>query len=206
MSLANYAIQQGYKTAWLHGSPDTAYTVKLPEYFATAFGRPAASSAHELHYGSAGFQRGLDESQEPESAAGRDLHLFIRARPRCLPAAISGCRSETPVFFAAEGMDTPTMFQLPPDVINGVVLPRRASKHRIAAQRSKEVQEKYGESPGSVFPAGYDLAKIIEAGPARWRNRSGKVRDARQISKTSRGNWHDHLQRHEGHAGRRSPS
>src|SRR5215471_1796723 len=35
--LANYAIQKGYKTAWLHESPDTAYTVKLPEYFAAAF-------------------------------------------------------------------------------------------------------------------------------------------------------------------------
>ena len=35
--LANFAREQGYKTAYVLKSPDSAYTLKLPEYFAETF-------------------------------------------------------------------------------------------------------------------------------------------------------------------------
>lgn len=37
--VAEYAIQQGYRTAYLLGSPDYPYTANLPEYFRQAFER-----------------------------------------------------------------------------------------------------------------------------------------------------------------------
>ena len=35
--LAEHAAAKGYKTAYILKSPDSAYTLRLPEYFAEAF-------------------------------------------------------------------------------------------------------------------------------------------------------------------------
>ena len=75
----------------------------------------------------------------------------------------------TPAFFAAEGMDTPTMFQLPPDVINGVVFTTAGFETPGSPLEAFNNKYKtvYGENPGSVFPAaGYDLAKVIASAVA----------------------------------------
>ena len=43
--LADYAISTGYKTAYILTSPDTAYTLRLPEYFAQVFTAKGGTSA-----------------------------------------------------------------------------------------------------------------------------------------------------------------
>jgi branched-chain amino acid transport system substrate-binding protein len=87
-----------------------------------------------------------------------------------------------PAFYAAEGMDTPTMFELPPSVINEVVFTTAGfeTPGSPLAEFNARYKSKNGVDPGSVFPAvGYDLAKIIEAAvTAAGSTEPAKVRDA----------------------------
>jgi branched-chain amino acid transport system substrate-binding protein len=48
--VAEYAIQQGYETAYLLGSPDYPYTANLPEYFRQAFERGGGRVVGEDSY------------------------------------------------------------------------------------------------------------------------------------------------------------
>lgn len=182
-ALATYAIQQGYKTAWLHESPDTAYTIKLPEYFATAF-----EAAGGTVIGRTNFS--LDQqdfSADLTNLKNQDLQpdvIFTSEYEPGLAAFLQQYRAAglEPAFFAAEGMDTPTMFQLPVDVINGVVFTTAGFETPGSSLEAfnKKYKGVYGEDPGSVFPAvGYDLAKVIEAAvKTAGTTEPAKVRDA----------------------------
>lgn len=169
-TLAKYAIDQGYKTAWLHESPDTAYTIKLPAYFGAAFealgGKVIGRTTFTMEQQD--FSADLTNIKNaPEQA---DV-IFTSSYEPGLAAFLQQYRAAglTPVFLAAEGMDTPTMFQLPPEVINGVVF--TTAGYETPGSPLEAFNDKYeaayGEDPGSVFPAaGYDLAKVIEAAVA----------------------------------------
>jgi len=181
--LANYAIQKGYKTAWLHESPDTAYTVKLPEYFAAAFEAAGGRVIGRTNFAmdqqdfSADLTNLKDQNPQPDV-------IFTSSYEPGLAAFLQQYRAAglRPVFFAAEGMDTPTMFQLPHDVINGVVFTTAGFETPGSPLEAfnKKYKEKYAEDPGSVFPAaGYDLAKVIEAAvKGAGATDPSKVRDA----------------------------
>jgi branched-chain amino acid transport system substrate-binding protein len=166
-TLANYAIKQGYKTAWLHESPDTAYTIKLPEYFAQAFEAAGGKVIGRTNFAldQQDFSADLTnlKSQNPQPEV-----IFTSEYEPGLAAFLQQYRAAglAPVFLAAEGMDTPTMFQLPKDVISGVVFTTAGFETPGSPLEAfnKKYKAKYGEDPGSVFPAaGYDLAKVIEA-------------------------------------------
>lgn len=168
--LGQYAREQGFETAQLHLSPETAYTQKLPEYFGEVF---EAEGGEVL--GETTFE--LDQQEFAADLTGlQNLDpqpdvLFTSAYAPTLPAFLQQYRStgvEIP-FFAAEGMDTEEVLGLPSNVIEGVVyttngFPEPGSP--LAKFNEKYVAE-YGKDPDSTFPAvGYDLAKVIEAAVA----------------------------------------
>jgi branched-chain amino acid transport system substrate-binding protein len=181
--LAKYAIEQGYKTAWLHFSPDTAYTTKLPEYFGAAFEAAGGKVIGRTVFGMEQQDFSADltnlQSQDPMPDV-----IFTSSYEPLLAAFLQQYRAAglAPAFFAAEGMDTPTMFELPDEVINGVVFTTAGFEtpgSTLEAFNNK-YESVYGEDPGSVFPAvGYDLAHIIAAAvTAAGSTDAVKVRDA----------------------------
>lgn len=182
-TLANYAIQQGYKTAWLHESPETAYTLKLAEYFGTAFEAAGGKVIGRTNFtmDQQDFSADLTnlKNQDPQPDV-----IFTSSYEPGLAAFIQQYRAAglTPALYIAEGMDTPTMFQLPKDVIDGVVFTTAGFETPGSPLEAfnKKYEEKYGEDPGSVFPAtGFDLAKIIEAAVKNAGSSDpAKVRDA----------------------------
>lgn len=181
--LANYAIKQGYKTAWLHESPDTAYTVKLPEYFGTAFEAAGGKIIGRTNFALDQQDFSADLTNLKNASPQPDV-IFTSEYEPGLAAFLQQYRAAglAPAFFAAEGMDTPTMFQLPTDVIDGVVFTTAGFETPGSPLEAfnKKYKAKYGEDPGSVFPAvGYDLAKIIEAAvKGAGTTDPAKVRDA----------------------------
>jgi len=181
--LAKHAIEQGYKTAWLHVSPDTAYTTKLPEYFGAAFEAAGGKVIGQTVFGmeQQDFSADLTNLQAQDPVP--DV-IFTSSYEPVLAAFLQQYRATglKPAFYAAEGMDTPTMFELPDDVINGVVFTTAGFEtpgSTLEAFNNK-FEESFGEDPGSVFPAvGYDLAHIISAAvTAAGATEPVKVRDA----------------------------
>jgi branched-chain amino acid transport system substrate-binding protein len=182
-TLAKYAIEQGYKTVWLHESPDTAYTIKLPGYFGAAFEALGGTVIGRTNFtlDQQDFSADLTnlQSQDPQPDV-----IFTSEYEPGLAAFLQQYRAAglTPAFFAAEGMDTPTMFELPPEVINDVVFTTAGFEtpgSPLEAFNDK-YEQAHGEDPGSVFPAaGYDLAKVIAAAvTAAGSTEPAAVRDA----------------------------
>ena len=182
-TLAKYAIEQGYKTAWLHESPDTAYTIKLPGYFGTAFEALGGKVIGRTNFALDQQDFSADLTNLKNQDPAPDVTFTSSYEPG-LAALLQQYRAAglKPAFFAAEGMDTPTMFQLPPDVINGVVFTTAGFETPGSPLETfnNKYEEVYGENPGSVFPAaGYDLAKVIaSAVAAAGSSEPAKVRDA----------------------------
>lgn len=161
--LANYATEQGYETAYVLKSPDTAYTQLLPEYFATAFedngGTVLTQSTYTLGQQTFGPQVAEIESLDPDvvmtSAYEPDFPAFIRQ--------LRSAGIETPVL-GSDGLDSPTTFALG-EVVEGVVF----STHGSATEGSpleafnERFAEHYGEPSETIFNAtGYDIGLIIE--------------------------------------------
>jgi branched-chain amino acid transport system substrate-binding protein len=181
--LGNYARELGYETALLHESPDTAYTLKLPEYFGTAFEAAGGKVVKRVTYAIDQQDFSADVTNIKNLNPQPDVSFTSTYEPQ-LPAFLQQYRAADIgiKFFAAEGMDTPTILKLPADVINGVVyttagFPQPGTPLQAFNDKYKA---KYGSDPGSVFPAaGYDLAKIIEAAvKAAGGTDPTKVRDA----------------------------
>ncbi|MFO1059648.1 MAG: ABC transporter substrate-binding protein [Dongiaceae bacterium] len=181
--LASYAIQQGWKTAWLHESPDTAYTIKLPEYFGAAFEALGGKVIGRTNFALDQQDFSADLTNLKNASPQPDV-IFTSEYEPGLAALIQQYRAAglKPVFLAAEGMDTPTMFQLPAAVINGVVFTTAGFETPGSPLEAfnKKYKAKYSEDPGSVFPAaGYDLGKVIEAAvKTAGATDPAKVRDA----------------------------
>ena len=182
-TLAKYAIDQGYRTAWLHKSPDTAYTIKLPGYFGTAFEALGGKVIGRTNFALDQQDFSADLTNLKNETPAPDVIFTSNYEPG-LAAFLQQYRASglAPVFLAAEGMDTPTMFELPPQVIDGVVFTTAGfeTPGSMLEAFNRKYEARYGEDPGSVFPAaGYDLAKVIGAAVADAGSAdAAKVRDA----------------------------
>jgi branched-chain amino acid transport system substrate-binding protein len=165
--LADYARELGYETAYLHLSPDTQYTQKLPEYFAEAFEAAGGTVVGQDNYGIEDQDFSATTTTVANLDPAPDVFFTSTYEPQ-LQALLQQYQSagiETH-FFAAEGMDTPASFELPDEVIEGVVYTTAGFEEPGSplAEFNDKYEAEHGEDPGSVFPAvGYDLAKIIEA-------------------------------------------
>jgi len=165
--LAKYARDLGYETAYLHLSPDTTYTNDLPEYFGTAFEDLGGTVLGRVTYG-------IDQSDFSANVTTlKNLDpqpdvVFTSTYEPQLASFLQQYRAAgvESAFFAAEGFDTPAMFELSCDVINDAVYTTAGfeTPGSPLAEFNAKYEEKYGEPPGSVFPAvGYDIVRVLEA-------------------------------------------
>lgn len=164
--LADYAIGQGYRTAYVLVSPDTAYTQKLPQYFAEVF---TAKGGEVLAEGS--FNMGQqDFSAEVTKIAALnpppDVIMTAAYEPD-FPAFIRQLRGagvSAPVL-GSDGIDSPTTFAMG-DLVEGVVFSTAgfAAEGSPLAAFNEKYREATGEVPNTVYIAnGYDLGTVIEA-------------------------------------------
>lgn len=164
--LANYAQEKGFKTAYVLKSPDTAYTLKLPEYFVASFTGKGGEVLGEGTY-SMGQQDFSAEVTKIKALNPAPDVIMTAAYEPDFPAFVRQLRGagvETPIL-GSDGIDSPTTFGLGP-VVDGVVFTTAgfAVEGSPLAAFNETYKAKFGEDPDTVYIAnGYDLGKVIEA-------------------------------------------
>ena len=142
--LADYATEQGYKTAYTLGSPDSSYTKLLPEYFKDAFETNGGKVVGQGTYavGQASFSVIVDEikaiSPAPDvimtPAYEPDFPTFIKA--------LRGAGVNTPIL-GTDGIDSATTLAL------GAIA---------------EYNAKVGSDPETIYAiTGYEAGQTLEA-------------------------------------------
>lgn len=165
-ALANYAVETGYKKAYVLKSPDSSYTLKLPEYFATTFKNKGGEIVGEgtFSMGQQDFSAEVTKikalKQQPDvimtAAYEPDFPAFMRQ--------LRGAGIKTPVL-GSDGIDSPTTTGLG-QLVDGVVFTTAgfASEGSPLAAFNVKYKAKFGQEPDTVYIAnGYDLGKVIEA-------------------------------------------
>lgn len=164
--LAAHAVKQGYKSAYILTSPDSAYTLKLPEYFGQAFTAKGGTLLGEGTF-SMGQQ---DFSAEVTKIAAMDPKpdvIMTSAYEPDFPAFIRQLRGAgvtTPVL-GSDGIDSPTTLAMG-DLVEGVVFSTAgfAVEGSPLAAFDAKYAEKTGAAPDTIYIAnGYDLGNVIEA-------------------------------------------
>jgi branched-chain amino acid transport system substrate-binding protein len=164
--LAGYAAEKGYKTAYVLKSPDTAYTLKLPEYFAEVFKKKGGTVVGEGTY-ALGQQ---DFSAEVTKIKGLDPQpdvVMTSAYEPDFPAFIKQLRSAgvTSAVLGSDGVDSPTTLGLGTDV-DGLVHTTAGypSEGGGVAAFFEKWKAKTGKAPETIYIAtGYEIPYIIEA-------------------------------------------
>lgn len=162
---AKYAIDTGYKTAYILISPDTAYT-QLPKYFKTVFEKLGGKVVAEDNF-SMGQQDFSAQVTKIKSLNPAPDVIMTSAYEPDFPAFIKQLRAagiKTPVI-GSDGIDSPTTFALG-DVADGVIFSTAgyASPGSPLEAFNKKYKAKFGSDPDTIYLAiGYDLVKVIEA-------------------------------------------
>ncbi len=182
-ALAQYATEQGYKSAYLLCSPDSSYTSKSCDYFAQVFEKKGGTIA-----GRGSFTLGAaDFSAEVTKIQGLSPQpdvIMTPAYPPDAPTFIKQLRAagvEIPVL-SIDGVDSQDTLSAGGAAVEGLVF----TTHGFPAEGTSTAafwaayEKKYGSPPDSVFAAtGYDLVKLIEAAvTAAGSTEPAKVRDA----------------------------
>ncbi|MFN3972934.1 MAG: ABC transporter substrate-binding protein [Gemmobacter sp.] len=164
--LAAHAFESGYKSAYILTSPDSAYTLKLPQYFAEAFTAKGGTLAGEGTFSMGQQDFGAEVTKiaamdpKPDvimtSAYEPDFPAFVRQ--------LRGAGVTTPVL-GSDGIDSPTTFGLG-DLVEGIVFSTagHATEGSPLEAFNAKWTEKTGAAPDTIYIAnGYDLGMIIEA-------------------------------------------
>jgi branched-chain amino acid transport system substrate-binding protein len=164
--LADYATAQGFKTAYTLGSPDSAYTNLLPQFFKEAFEANGGSVVGEGQYimGQASFSVIVDQikaiSPAPDvimtPAYEPDFPTFIKA----LRGA--GVKS---VVLGTDGIDSPTTLALA-DIAEGVLYTTAGVLKNEGKMATfwADYKTKYGSDPETIFAVtGYEMGMTLEA-------------------------------------------
>jgi branched-chain amino acid transport system substrate-binding protein len=164
--LAAHAIDSGYKTAYILTSPDSAYTLKLPQYFAEAFAAKGGTLLGEGTYSIGQQDFGAEVTKiaamdpKPDvimtSAYEPDFPAFVRQ--------LRGAGVTTPIL-GSDGIDSATTFGLG-DLVEGVVFSTagHATPGSPLEAFNAKWTEKTGAAPDTIYIAnGYDLGIVIEA-------------------------------------------
>lgn len=164
--LADYAASKGYKSVYILKSPDSAYTLKLPEYFGQVFTAKGGSIAGEGTY-TMGQQDFAAEVTKIKSLNPLPDAIMTAAYEPDFPAFIQQLRGAgiaTPVI-GSDGIDSPTITGLGA-IADGVVhttagYPTEGSKLRAFYDKFKE---KTGAAPETVYVAtGYEIPYLLDA-------------------------------------------
>ncbi|MBN8954498.1 MULTISPECIES: ABC transporter substrate-binding protein [unclassified Rhizobium] len=164
--LAAYAKDKGFKKAYILKSPDTAYTLKLPEYFATSFKAKGGELVGEGTF-SMGQQDFSAEVTKIKALNPAPDVIMTAAYEPDFPAFIRQLRGAgvtTPIL-GSDGIDSPTTFGLGA-LVDGVVFTTAgfAVDGSPLAGFNAKYKAKFGQDPDTVYIAnGYDLGKVIEA-------------------------------------------
>jgi branched-chain amino acid transport system substrate-binding protein len=182
-ALADYAIEQGYQSAYLLCSPDSSYTSKSCDYFAQVFEKKGGSIAGNGSFtlGAADFSAEVTKIQALSPAP--DV-IMTPAYPPDAPTFIKQLRAagvDIPVI-SIDGVDSQDTISAGGPAVEGLVF----TSHGFPAEGTSTAdfwaayEEKYGSPPDSVFAAtGYDLVKVVEAAvTAAGSTDPQKVRDA----------------------------
>ena len=164
--LASQAIEVGYKTAYILTSPDTAYTLKLPQYFAQVFTAKGGTLIGEGTFSMGQQDFGAEVTKiaamnpRPDvimtSAYEPDFPAFVRQ--------LRGAGVTTPIL-GSDGIDSPTTFGLG-ELVEGVIFSTAgyATPGSPLEAFNAKYKEKTGKVPDTIYIAnGYDLGILIEA-------------------------------------------
>ena len=164
--LAQYATDQGYKTAYIVKSPDSAYTLRLPEYFAEVFTGLGGTIAGESKY-TLGQQ---DFSAEVTKIAALNPQpdvIMTAAYEPDFPALLKALRGAgvTAPVLGSDGIDSPTTTGLGA-IADGIV--HTTAGFPSAGTALAAFYDKYkaatGAVPETVYVAtGYEIPFILDA-------------------------------------------
>ena len=182
-ALATYAIDAGYKSAYLLCSPDSSYTSKSCDYFGQVFENKGGTIAGlgSFTLGAADFSAEVTKIQAMSPAP--DV-VMTPAYPPDAPTFIKQLRAagvEIPVI-SIDGVDSQDTISAGGPAVEGLVF----TSHGFPVEGTPMATfwdaytAEYGVAPDSVFAAtGYDLIKVVEAGViAADSTDPAKVRDA----------------------------
>lgn len=179
---AAYAIKQGYRTAYVLKSPDSAYTQKLPEYFGIVFTAKGGKVVGEGTYTMGQQSFAAQVTQIKAMSPPPDVIMTSAYEPD-FPAFIKALRAagvKIPVI-GSDGIDTPTTMGLG-DVVDGVVLTTAGydTPGSALAAFDEKWKAKTGNAPDTVYYAtGYDIGTVIDAAlKAAGSTDPAKLRDA----------------------------
>lgn len=165
-ALAQFAREQGYKTALTLISPDSPYTDLLPKYFASAFEKEGGSIASTLTFKMGQQDFSVEVSKIRDLSPQPDVIVTAAFEPD-FPAFIKQLRAAgvTIPVLGADALDTPSTFSLGA-AGEGIVFATHGfpeNDNRLA-QFNKRYETKFGQAPETIFAAiGYDLIEIIAA-------------------------------------------
>jgi branched-chain amino acid transport system substrate-binding protein len=166
-ALAEYAIGQGYQTAYTLGSPDSAYTQKVIEYFTAAYTNLGGEIvlADTFSVGATDFAAQIAKIQalnpQPDvivtSAWVPDSAVFVKQ------LRASGIDTQV---LSTDGNDSPLLMEVGGDAVEGMIF----STHGFLAPGSAleqfyaDYEEIKGQPPESIFAAlAGDLIAAVEA-------------------------------------------
>ncbi|QFI68946.1 ABC transporter substrate-binding protein [Sinorhizobium alkalisoli] len=164
--LAGFAAEKGYRRAYILKSPDSAYTLKLPEYFAEAFKAKGGEVVGEGTYSMGQQDFGAEVTKIKAMNPAPDVIMTSAYEPD-FPAFIRQLRGAgvtTPIL-GSDGIDSPTTFGLG-TLVDGVAFTTAgfAVEGTPLAEFNNKYQKKFGQAPDTVYIAnGYDLGKVINA-------------------------------------------
>ncbi|WP_421693735.1 ABC transporter substrate-binding protein [Aestuariivirga sp.] len=164
--LADFAMQKGYKTAYVLKSPDSAYTLRLPEYFAEVFKKKGGTLVGEGSY-TMGQQDFAAEVTKIKALNPQPDVIMTAAYEPDFPAFLQQLRGAgvTAPVLGSDGIDSPTTTGLG-DIANGIVhttagFPTEGSKLAAFYDKFKAAT---GAAPETVYVAtGYEIPYILDA-------------------------------------------
>ena len=164
--LAEFAVKKGYKTAYILKSPDSAYTLRLPEYFSEVFTKKGGTVAGEGTY-TMGQQDFAAEVTKIKALNPQPDVIMTAAYEPDFPAFLQQLRGAgvTAPVLGSDGIDSPTTTGLGA-VANGVVhttagFPAEGSKLAAFYDKFKAAT---GAAPETVYVAtGYEIPYILDA-------------------------------------------
>lgn len=168
-ALADYAVKQGYKNAFVMLSKDTPYTQKLPEYFADVFQKKGGALAGTVEYKMSQQDFAAEVTKLKALSPAPDVIMTSAYEPD-FPAFIKALRAAgiaTPVL-GSDAIDSPTTLALG-EVAEGVVFSNAgfAVADSPLAKFNAEYKAAKGKEPETVYVAtGYDMIKVLDAAVA----------------------------------------
>ncbi|SHO65948.1 branched-chain amino acid transport system substrate-binding protein [Pseudoxanthobacter soli DSM 19599] len=163
--LADYAYEQGFRKVYLLKSPDSTYTMRLPEYFGEVFTKKGGAIVGEGTFSMNQADFSAEVTKIKNLADKPDLIMTAGYEPD-FPAFVQQLRAagvQTPVF-GADAIGTGTILGLG-KLVDGTVY--TAAGYATPGSKLEAFEAKFkkitGHAPESAYEAnGYDIGLILD--------------------------------------------